>query len=78
MFAHSNIKFDLIHIDAEHEYSAVKNDIENYWNLLNEDGVMICDDYSSNWPGVVKAVDELVRTHKLNFEKHDYKAVIYK
>jgi predicted O-methyltransferase YrrM len=78
MFAHSNIKFDLIHIDAEHEYSAVKNDIENYWNLLNDDGVMICDDYSSNWPGVVKAVDEFVEIYKLKFEKHDYKAVIYK
>lgn len=78
MFVHSNIKFDLIHIDAEHEYNAVKDDIENYWNLLNENGVMICDDYSSSWPGVVKAVDELVQTHKLKFEKHDYKAVIYK
>lgn len=78
MFAHSNIKFDLIHIDAEHEYLAVKNDIENYWNLLNHDGVMICDDYSSNWPGVVRAVDEFVQAHKYKFEQHDYKAVIYK
>lgn len=78
MFVDSNIKFDLIHIDAEHEYSAVKNDIENYWNLLNNKGAMICDDYSPNWPGVVKAVDEFVQIHKLKFEIHDYKAVIYK
>jgi hypothetical protein len=78
MFVESNIKFDLIHIDAEHEYSAVKNDIENYWNLLNNNGVMICDDYSQNWLGVVKAVDEFVQIHKLKFEIHDYKAVIYK
>lgn len=78
MFSHSNIKFDLIHIDAAHEYQDVKNDIQNYWNLLNPGGTMICDDYSLKWPGVAKAVDEFVYTHKLNFENHENKAVIYK
>lgn len=78
MFVHSDMKFDLIHIDAEHEYLAVKNDIENYWNLLNHDGAMICDDYSADWPGVVQAVDEFVQVHKYKLEQHDYKAVIYK
>ena len=36
---------DLIFIDAAHGYDAVVADIENYWPLLSERGVMFGDDY---------------------------------
>ena len=53
-----NISADLIYIDAAHEYEPVKHDIANYWTILKTGGVMVGDDYMSNWPGVMKAVNE--------------------
>ena len=52
------IKADVIHIDAAHEYEAVLNDAQMYWNLLNPGGFLTGDDYDATWPGVVKAADE--------------------
>lgn len=56
---HHNILADIIYIDASHEYEPVKQDIFSYWQLLKTGGTMIGDDYLKNWPGVMKAVDEL-------------------
>lgn len=50
----NNIRPDLVHIDAAHEYNAALHDIENYYDLLNKGGVMIGDDW--NWFSVAKAV----------------------
>ena len=52
-----SIKSSMIYIDAGHEYESVIKDIEMYWHLLEEGGVMILDDYIS-WSGVTKAVNE--------------------
>ncbi|WP_439109971.1 class I SAM-dependent methyltransferase [Lentibacter sp.] len=49
------VKADMIHIDASHEYEACLSDFRNYWELLADDGVMLCDDYG-NWPEVSRAV----------------------
>lgn len=49
------VKADLIHIDASHEYEACLQDFRNYWELLADDGVMLCDDYGV-WPDVSRAV----------------------
>lgn len=51
-----NVKADIIYIDAGHEYDSILLDAKLYWNLLNEGGVMIFDDYS--WPDVARAVDD--------------------
>lgn len=51
------IKADLIYIDGSHEYFDVKNDITNYLNLLNSNGIIFGDDF--NWEGVNKAVVEV-------------------
>lgn len=56
---HYNIVGDMIYIDGAHEYDAVKQDISNYWNILQSGGIMLGDDYVDGWPGVKKAVDEL-------------------
>ncbi len=49
------VKADLIHIDASHEYEACLQDFRNYWEILADDGVMLCDDYGI-WPDVSRAV----------------------
>lgn len=50
-----------IFIDGCHEYTFVKKDA--LWKRFVEvGGVMVFHDYHSNWPGVMKAVDEVMRT----------------
>lgn len=51
---------DFIYIDAEHTYEAVKLDIPAWWSKLKKGGIMAGHDYSDNWPGVKKAVNEFV------------------
>lgn len=57
------IQFDIIYNDASHEYLNVKQDLELYYELLAEDGVLFGDDY--NIDGVKRAVDEFVSTKGL-------------
>lgn len=48
--------YDLVYIDANHDYDSVKRDIENYERFATK---IICgDDYSERWNGVIKAVNE--------------------
>ena len=44
-FANNNEKFDIIYIDGWHEAPQVHKDINNSWNSLNVNGLIICDDY---------------------------------
>ena len=50
--------FDLIMIDASHDYLNVKKDINNYISKVKENGILAGDDY--DFPGVIKAVSELL------------------
>ena len=52
----------LVFIDAEHTYEACKKDIETWWPLLREGGIIAGHDYDpagTYWPGVYKAVNEI-------------------
>lgn len=49
--------FDLIYIDAAHDYDSVKKDIELYLPKCKH--IMAGHDYSSEWPGVIMAVNEI-------------------
>jgi hypothetical protein len=52
-------KFDIIFIDADHSYEAVKADIENWWPHLADDGIMVGHDFHViGSEGVVQAVFE--------------------
>lgn len=56
------VQADMIYIDAGHDYTHCLQDIKAYWGALRLGGVMIGDDYSLAWPGVVRAVHEFAES----------------
>lgn len=77
IFGTLGVQFDLIYIDAAHEYKPAKRDIEAYYDLLADDGLLIGDDYI-NWPGVTQAADEFVAERRLRMIKMRGKMIIPK
>lgn len=57
------VKF--LHIDADHDYELVADDIRWGLDKLVPGGIICGDDYSGTWPGVVQAVNELLPTVNL-------------
>ena len=65
IFERANYKFDLVFIDDDHTYEAVKNGIEAWFPLVKEGGILCGHDYcltgndqSYYQDNVIKAVDE--------------------
>jgi hypothetical protein len=52
---------DVVFIDMEHTYNAVKNDIELWLPKVKVGGYLAGHDYTKGWDGVIKAVDEKFR-----------------
>ena len=44
-FKNNEQKFDIIYVDGWHEAPQVYKDINNSWDCLNVNGIIICDDY---------------------------------
>jgi hypothetical protein len=57
VFGQARLKADIVYIDAAHEYEPALRDFRDYWEILNDGGYLIGDDYIG-WPGVTKAADE--------------------
>lgn len=51
---------DMVFVDASHDYDSVRRDIETAMKILKPGGMLCGHDYSSGWPGVMRAVDELL------------------
>ena len=49
-------RFDVIFIDALHDYASVVQDISIWWPLVREGGFLVMHDFNHNWPGVMRAV----------------------
>lgn len=62
-------KFGLIHIDGNHDTSAVLQDVEDYLPLLAPGGFIVMDDIS--WPSVKPAVDLVSGQFALIFARVD-------
>ena len=50
--------FDIVYIDASHEYELVLEDLKAWLPKVNPSGVICGDDYIKGWDGVIQAVDE--------------------
>lgn len=74
-----HVKLDFVFIDADHTYEGCKEDIEAWWFIV-EQGGMLCGHDFNNQPdkegekwGVKKAVEEFVEKHKDEIELQDGK-----
>lgn len=59
-FAENGMKVDMVFLDAAHDYRSVKADILAWRPLLSNFGLLAGHDYADEWPGVRKAVTELI------------------
>ncbi len=59
------MKADFIYIDGDHEYEAVKRDLEEYYKILNSGGLFFGDDWANDLWDVQKAVTEFSEQHNL-------------
>ena len=60
-------KIDYVFLDGGHEYNTVLNDLNCCYEVVNNNGIVLCDDYDlSSAPGVKKAIDEFVKENKFN------------
>lgn len=61
-----NRYFDWVYVDGDHQYGAVKQDLELYLPKLKPSGFLCGDDYGNvGWweDGVTRAVNEFLSTH---------------
>ena len=58
-------EFDIVFIDTSHGYEHTKVELQKFGKFAN--CWIICHDYCTNTPGVIRAVDEYCREH--NYEK---------
>jgi predicted O-methyltransferase YrrM len=54
-------KINYVFLDGGHEYKTVMNDLNCCSEVIQNDGIVLCDDYDLHQaPGVKKAIDEFV------------------
>lgn len=63
----SDETFDLVFIDADHSYRAVRDDIAAWLPKVTHGGILAGHDYNYEWPGVIRAVDEAFPFETLHF-----------
>lgn len=60
---------DVVFIDANHSYEAVRNDLEAWWPKIKKGGIMAGHDYFNPPPdGVKQAVDEFFQSLDLSIQ----------
>ena len=60
---------DLIFIDGGHDYSTVKNDLNQSKKIISQNGIILCDDYNLSYAeGVKKAIDEFIKENGCKYE----------
>lgn len=76
-FLFSNEYFDFIYIDADHTYQSIKNDLNIWYPKIKIGGILAGHDYFDDYIettktsfGVIKAVNEFVKEHKLSNNIH--------
>ena len=60
-------KIDYVFLDGGHSYKTVKNDLECCLDVINTNGIVMCDDYNfGHLPDVKNAIDEFVKNNNLS------------
>jgi Methyltransferase domain len=61
-------RMDMVFVDASHAYDYVRCDTLNAIKLLRpQGGLIVWHDYSDDWPGVKRALNEFYRSGKIPF-----------
>jgi hypothetical protein len=70
---------DWVYIDGGHEYEQVKADHWAYYHVVRKGGIISGHDYSPDFPGVCRMVDELIAEgHEIQFTTDDiYNGIPY-
>lgn len=76
LFDKEEVKADLVYLDAGHQYREIYADLQDWWPLTNK--VLIGDDYSSQWPGVIQATNQFVNEENLKLQILDSKFLIFR
>lgn len=58
---HNDGYFDIVYIDASHDYESVKTDLIHWYPKVKNGGIICGDDYSEYWNGVILAVNEFFK-----------------
>lgn len=58
-------KVHVLFIDGDHTYEGCKADIDSWYPHMAKDGVMLFHDADATSPGVVKAIKEFAKEHKI-------------
>ena len=60
-------KIDYVFLDGGHEYNTVLNDLNCCYEVINNNGTVLCDDYNlGSAPGVKKAINDFVKEQNFN------------
>ena len=60
---------DYVFIDGGHSYETVKSDLNNCKFVIENKGIVLCDDYDLSYaPGVKEAIDEFVFKEQYNIK----------
>jgi predicted O-methyltransferase YrrM len=62
---HFGIQADLIYVDGSHEKGDVFRDYEAYWDLVRPGKVLMVDDLTNHFPGVVHDFDKFLKKIKI-------------
>lgn len=60
---HLGVKPNLVYLDASHDALDVSIDLALYWDMLQDGGILVGDDYTFYWPGVVTAAQRFARQY---------------
>jgi len=62
-------KIDFVFLDGGHDYKTVLNDLNCCKEVLENNGIILCDDYDLTFaPGVKKAIDKFVEENSFKCE----------
>lgn len=61
---HSQIRF--LFIDGDHTKSGVEKDIELFFPKLMKGSIVVFDDFSNRFPGLIEAVDKVIGERKIS------------